>query len=401
MTRNTDKTYDTCAGRAGRLSLTILGSTGSIGVNTLDVVAQHRDAYDIYALSAYDNVDVLAEQCLRFKPRYAAIVNEARQDELKQALRGQKTEVMVGAPALQTLAVDDNSGVVISGIVGIAGLIPLFGAVRAGKRVLFANKEPMVVAGSLIKRECGKSDATLVPLDSEHNAIMQCLAGMSRPVSLTLTASGGPFLNRPVDELAAITPAQACAHPNWEMGAKISVDSATMMNKGLEVIEAADLFDFDSGQIRVLIHPQSIVHGFVTYRDGSVIAQMAEPDMRIPIACALGWPQRISSGVKVLDLAAVGRLDFSEVNEVRFPCFALARQALCDGDEARVLLNAANEVAVAAFLSERLRFDRIASVVDAVLSGSITMKADSLEAVLAIDREGRRLAEESIKNLGV
>ena len=380
-----------------KTTLTILGSTGSVGRSTLDVVARHRRLYDVYALTAHNDVDTLAMQCRQFKPRYAVIANEARYAALRSALDGRVTRALSGTQALHDLAGAASAGVIVSGIVGVTGLRPLFRAVQAGKRVLFANKEPMVVAGALLRRECRKSGATLLPLDSEHNAIMQCFVGETQPVSMTLTVSGGPLLDLPVGELASVTPGQACAHPNWEMGAKISVDSATMMNKGLEVMEAVDLFEFQPRQVQVLIHPQSIVHGFAAYPDGSVIAQMAEPDMRVPIACALAWPRRVQSGVKPLDLAAIGRLDFSEVDEKRFRCFALARQALDGGPDARVLLNAANEVAVAAFLDGRLRFDLIPAVVEEVLSGGAASGGGDIDAILSLDGEGRRLAEESVR----
>lgn len=375
-----------------KTTLTVLGSTGSVGVNTLDVAARHAERYEVFALAAHRNADLLAEQCRAFEPTYAAIADESKYAELKDAVAGLKTEVVAGADELARIAGDERGEVLVSGIVGGVGLKPLLSAARAGKRILFANKEALVIAGALLKRECRAAGAQLLPLDSEHNAVLQCLAGGQPPSSVVLTASGGPLLNLPLEDFAEVTPEAACAHPNWKMGAKISVDSATLMNKGLEVIEAVDLFDLEASQVGVLIHPQSIVHALVHYADRGCVAQLAAPDMRIPIAATLAWPERIESGAESLDLAAVARLDFSEVDGERFPCFGLAMRVLETHRGARVVLNAANEEAVAAFLRGELRFDRIAAVVEEVLTRTDRRIADDLDEILDLDAEARRAA---------
>ena len=386
--------------------LTILGSTGSIGVNTLDVVARHAEKFEVFALSANKNMPLLIEQCRQFKPRYAMLADETKYAALKTALDDCgddcETEAVSGDNALVDLAGDARGGMLISGIVGSAGLKPLLGAARAGKRILFANKEAIVIAGGILKRECEKSGAQLLPLDSEHNAVLQCL-NEQKPTTVTLTASGGPFLNTPIETFAEVTPEMACAHPNWDMGDKISIDSATLMNKGLEVIEAIDLFDLGVGQVNALIHPQSIVHALVGYADGSFIAQLAMPDMRIPIASALMWPERMDSGAPTLDLAAVGHLSFDEIDTERFPCFKLAMDVLSMPRGARVVLNSANEEAVDAFLKGALRFNRIIQVVEtavAQLQKQMTaLDADNLDDILELDTEARRCARQIVQDL--
>lgn len=377
--------------------LTILGSTGSIGVNTLDVVSRHAGRYAVFALAARRNVETLAAQCRAFKPTYAAIADETKYAQLKGALEGLDTEALAGDDALVQLAADERGGTLVSGIVGSVGLRPMLSAARAGKRILFANKEAVVVAGALLKRECRAHGAQLLPLDSEHNAVLQCLAGGQPALAVILTASGGPFLDTPIGELAKVTPEMACAHPNWKMGAKISVDSATLMNKGLELLEAADLFDLEASQVSALIHPQSVVHALVGYADRGFIAQLASPDMRIPIATALAWPERMESGAETLDLAAVARLDFGEIDTARFPCFELATRTLHADRSARIVLNAANEEAVAAFLRGDLQFDRIAAIVDEML-GRINRRAgDALDDILELEEETRRATAQAVR----
>lgn len=381
-------------------TLTILGSTGSIGESTLDVVARHAERFEVFALAAHRNVERLAQQCRRFKPRYAAVADESKYAELKSALRETDTEPMAGMSALLELAEHEKGDTLISGIAGGVGLQPLMGAARAGKRILFANKEAVVMAGALLKRACAESGASLLPLDSEHNAVLQCLAGEQTPTHVVLTASGGPFLNTPLKDFAKVTPKMARAHPNWNMGGKISVDSATLMNKGLEVIEAVELFDLSAAQVRAVIHPQSIVHALVAYADRGYIAQLATPDMRIPIAASLVWPERVDSGAEPLDLAAVGELTFSEIDTRRFPCFALAMRVLEMGHSARVVMNAANEEAVDAFLRGELRFDYIVRAVEETLAHIDRRAEDSLNAILELDADARRAARRIAADLG-
>jgi 1-deoxy-D-xylulose-5-phosphate reductoisomerase len=387
--------------------LTILGSTGSIGVSTLDVVARHPDKYRIVALTANRDVEGMLVQCERFQPTLAVMADTKSADLLAKGLsdKGISTEVLSGLRGLEIAAAIPDAEIVMAAIVGAAGLLPTLAAVRAGKRLLLANKEALVVAGSLFMSEVVAHEAEILPIDSEHNAVFQCLhrggeetqigGGVKR---ILLTASGGPFRNMPLKEMARVTPAQACAHPNWDMGRKISVDSATMMNKGLEVIEAHWLFGVAAQEIEVVLHPQSIIHSMVEYIDGSVLAQLGNPDMRTPIAHALAWPQRIESGVYSLDLFQVARLDFVQPDLQRYPCLKLAYQAIQAGGTASVTLNAANEVAVEAFLSERLAFIDIARVVDETLQRSSLEKAEDLDALLAIDREGRATAEQVVQN---
>src|SRR5688500_4503745 len=357
-------------------SLTILGSTGSVGANTLDVVARHPERYGVFALTAHARVAQLFEQCRRHRPRYAVLSTSDAADALRKRIvdAGLDTEVLCGPEALDAVATAPEVDTVMAAIVGIAGLKPTFAAARAGKKVLLANKEALVTAGQVLMNAARSGGATLLPIDSEHNAIFQCLprgyeAGLeaSGVRRILLTASGGPFRLTSVEELAHVTPEAACAHPNWVMGRKISVDSATMMNKGLEVIEARWLFDARPDQIDVLIHPESIVHSLVEYNDGSVIAQLGNPDMRTPIAHALAFPERIDAGVAPLDLARVGTLAFEPPDFERFPALRLAYAALESGGSAPAALNAANEIAVAAFLEGRLGFLDMTAVIEGTL----------------------------------
>ncbi|HRE15604.1 MAG TPA: 1-deoxy-D-xylulose-5-phosphate reductoisomerase [Rhodocyclaceae bacterium] len=379
-------------------TLTILGSTGSIGVSTLDVIERHPERFRIYALCAHRQIDRLFEQCCQFSPQYAALGDATLANELTRRLRAAKvpTEVLWGEAALAQLAAAPEVTTVMAAIVGAAGLIPTLAAARAGKKILLANKEALVMAGELFMDAVHTSGARLLPVDSEHNAIFQVLPrdfsnelaadGVRR---ILLTASGGPFRVTPREALAGITPEQACAHPNWVMGRKISVDSATMMNKGLEVIEARWLFNLAAEKIEVVVHPQSIVHSMVEYVDGSVLAQMGNPDMRTPIAYCLAYPERIAAGVAPLDLFKVGRLDFEAPDFARFPCLALAYAAIAAGGTAPAILNAANEVAVEAFLEKRLSFIAIPRLIEAVLESLPARAQGSLEEVMTADAEAR------------
>jgi len=388
-----------------RRRLVILGATGSIGASTLDVVARHPQRFEILALSAHNQLDRLFEQCRVFRPRIAVVGEEGAAAMLRHRLAqaGIVTEVRSGAQALETVAELPEADCVMAAIVGAAGLRPTLAAVRAGKRVLLANKEALVMAGAVFMQQVRQHGAVLLPIDSEHNAIYQSLprdyscdcesSGVRR---ILLTASGGPFRQTPLAELARVTPEQACAHPKWVMGRKISVDSATMMNKGLEVIEAHWLFGLPRQRIDVVIHPQSVIHSMVEYADGSVIAQLGNPDMRTPIAHALAYPERIDAGVAPLDLPRLGALDFSEPDFARFPCLRLAYQALEQGGNAPAVLNAANEVAVAAFLAGRLGFARIAVVVEEALARVPPAAVPALDDVLAADAAGRAAAQRSL-----
>ncbi|MDR0933462.1 MAG: 1-deoxy-D-xylulose-5-phosphate reductoisomerase [Burkholderiaceae bacterium] len=391
--------------RAGK-KITILGSTGSIGVSTLDVLSRHPDRYSVYALTANSRIDGILLQCERFHPEVAVVGTPDAARILETALRGKglKTAVTYGEKALCEVASAPETEAVMAAIVGAVGLAPALAAARAGKKVMLANKEALVMSGQLFIDAMSESNATLLPIDSEHNAIFQCLPvsyqrspqrhGVERVV---LTASGGPFLTRPLDSLDKVTPEQAIAHPRWVMGRKISVDSATMMNKGLEVIEAHWLFGIPAGRIEVVIHPQSIIHSMVSYVDGSMIAQMGNPDMRIPIAHALAWPDRIASGVAPLDLAKAGYLQFEKPDYGRFPCLKLAYDALQAGGATPAILNAANEVAVQAFLDKRIGFRRIGDVVARVLDRVITERTISgLESVLMHDNAARKAANSLI-----
>ncbi len=382
-------------------ALCLLGSTGSIGQSTLDVVARHPQRFRVVALSAGRNVERLVEQCVRFRPRWAVVADAHLQDRLRAELHRHRleTEALGGREALARIAADGAVDTVVAAIVGAAGLEPTLAAARSGKRVLLANKEALVMAGGLFLDAVRAGGATLIPLDSEHNAIFQCLpaggrvgeasAGVRR---ILLTASGGPFRTRALSELDRVTPDEACRHPNWNMGRKISVDSATMMNKALEVIEACLLFDARPDQVEVVLHPQSIVHSLVEYIDGSIIGQLGHPDMRTPIAQALAWPERITSGVAPLDLPALGSLDFERPDPGRFPCLALAFAAARQGGSAPTVLNAANEVAVEAFLGGRLPFTGIHTVVARSLEAYAPGPAGSIDEIIAIDREARAVA---------
>jgi len=382
--------------------LTLLGSTGSIGDSTLDVVARHPERFSVFALTAHRNGAKLAEQCLRFAPEFAVVGDAQTASQLEATLRaaGCRTRVAYGEDALLAAASDAQCDTVVAAIVGAAGLKPTLAAARAGKRILLANKEALVMSGALFMDAVRDHGATLLPVDSEHNAIFQCLPAGPAPhggvTRITLTASGGPFRTREPATLEAVTPDEACAHPNWVMGRKISVDSATMMNKGLEVIEAHWLFGLEADRIDVLIHPQSVIHSMVSYADGSVLAQLGRPDMRTPIAHALAYPHRIDSGVAPLDLVAIAQLTFEHPDYQRFPCLKLAFDALRQGGTASAVLNAANEVAVEAFLERRIGFMRIASVVADVLAKIPNSAATRLEDISEIDAQARRYARDGI-----
>ncbi|MFI8747952.1 1-deoxy-D-xylulose-5-phosphate reductoisomerase [Pseudomonas sp. NPDC077186] len=383
--------------------ITVLGATGSIGLSTLDVIARHPERYRVFALSGFSRLAELQALCLLHRPDYAVVPDAGAAHELQSGLRGAglATEVLVGEESLCVVAAAAEVDCVMAAIVGAAGLKPTLAAVRAGKKVLLANKEALVMSGALFMQAVRESGATLLPIDSEHNAIFQCLPGDYarglQPVGvrrILLTASGGPFRETPLAELERVTPEQACAHPNWSMGRKISVDSASMMNKGLELIEACWLFDARPEQVEVVIHRQSVIHSLVDYVDGSVLAQLGNPDMRTPIAHALAWPERIDSGVAPLDLFAVGRMDFERPDLQRFPCLRLAREAAQAGGSAPAMLNALNEVAVDAFLQRRIRFSDIARMIEAVLNAQPVQAVEALDAVFEVDRRARALAAE-------
>ncbi len=379
----------------------MLGATGSIGLSTLDVIARHPERYQVFALTGFSRLAELQALCVRHSPRYAVVPDAESARELQNHLRaaGLQTEVLVGEEGLCAVSADKAVDCVMAAIVGAAGLRPTLAAVQAGKKVLLANKEALVMSGALFMQAVKQSGAVLLPIDSEHNAIFQCLPGdYSRGLQavgvrrVLLTASGGPFRETPLAELERVTPEQACAHPNWSMGRKISVDSASMMNKGLEMIEACWLFDARPEQIEVVIHRQSVIHSLVDYVDGSVLAQLGNPDMRTPIAHALAWPERIDSGVSPLDLFAIGRLDFERPDEQRFPCLRLAREAVQAGGSAPAMLNAANEVAVEAFLQRRIRFTDIARMIDSVLNALPVRAVEALDTVFEADTRARELA---------
>jgi len=389
--------------------ITVLGATGSIGQSTLDVIAQHPERYEVFALTGHARLDELFALCQQHRPKCAVVATAADAALFSQRLRkaGLATEVLHGEQGLSEVASASEVDAVMAAIVGAAGLKPTLAAVRAGKKVLLANKEALVMSGGLFMQAVRDSKAVLLPIDSEHNAIFQCLPGnYAQGLSqvgvrrILLTASGGPFRETPLADLAAVTPEQACAHPNWSMGRKISVDSATMANKGLELIEACWLFDAHPSQVEVVIHPQSVIHSLVDYVDGSVLAQLGNPDMRTPIANALSWPERIASGVAPLDLFAIARLDFHAPDEHRFPCLRLARQAAEAGGSAPAMLNAANEVAVAAFLDRRIRYTEIARIIDAVLSQEPGGSLENLDAVFEADAIARRTAVQWLTRQG-
>jgi 1-deoxy-D-xylulose-5-phosphate reductoisomerase len=389
--------------------ITVLGATGSIGLSTLDVIARHPDDYRVFALTGFSRLAELERLCLLHRPRYAVVPDAAAARELQDALRGAglATEVLAGEQGLCEVAAHPEVDAVMAAIVGAAGLKPTLAAVQTGKRVLLANKEALVMSGALFMQAVQACGAELLPIDSEHNAIFQCMPGdYARGLGqvgvrrILLTASGGPFRCWPLERIAEATPQQACAHPNWAMGRKISVDSASMMNKGLELIEACWLFDARPSQVEVVIHPQSVIHSLVDYVDGSVLAQLGNPDMRTPIAHALAWPRRIDSGVAPLDLFGIARLDFEAPDARRFPCLQLARQAAEAGGTTPALLNAANEVAVAAFLDERIRFDDIARMIEAVLHRIPGTAVQQLDEVLQADAEARLAAQDWLGRYG-
>jgi 1-deoxy-D-xylulose-5-phosphate reductoisomerase len=391
---------------SGRAAITVLGATGSIGLSTLDVIKRNSDRYRVVALTANQDVERLAALSLEHRPRFAVMADEDAAAQLHDRLRRQAPdiEVMSGLDALVRVAGLDDVDCVMAGIVGAAGLLPTLEAARTGKRVLLANKEALVMSGSLFMQQAKAGNAELLPVDSEHNAIFQCmpqgfLPGSGQPegvVKILLTASGGPFRTTAVDELSGITPEQACSHPNWDMGRKISVDSATMMNKGLEVIEACWLFAVPESMVQVLIHPQSVIHSMVQYRDGSVLAQLGNPDMRTPIAHCLAWPERVDAGVDVLDILKTARLDFEPPDLQRFPCLRLAQEAWRAGGTASAVLNAANEVAVHAFLDGGIDFTEIPRVIESTLARVTPREADSIEVILREDAAARDCAAELI-----
>jgi 1-deoxy-D-xylulose-5-phosphate reductoisomerase len=395
----------TASGDPQRAGITILGATGSIGASTLDVIARHPDRYRVIALTANRDVDTLARQCAAFSPRYAVMADSDAAAQLRVRLRDASpgVEVLGGPEALASVAALPEVDYVMAAIVGAAGLLPTLEAARHGKHVLLANKEALVMSGALFMESVREHGAVLLPIDSEHNAILQCMpdnystgrapTGVRR---IMLTASGGPFRVLPLKDLGAVTPEQACAHPNWEMGRKISVDSATMMNKGLELIEAGWLFSLPLERIEVLIHPQSILHSMVEYEDGSVLAQLGNPDMRIPISHALGWPDRIDSGSAPLDLISIGTLQFEPPDPARFPCLALAGEAWQAGGTAPAILNAANEVAVQAFLDRQIGFTDIPKLIDAALQHCASRTAGTLDIILEDDLLARQWSSEYI-----
>ena len=390
------------------IGVTIFGSTGTIGVNTLDVIARHDQRFFVTALTANKNVDDLFDQCQQWKPRYAVMADDDSADQLDKKLKqiASDTEVLSAIAGLEHVAAMEETDYVMAGIVGAAGLLPTLAAAKAGKRVMLANKEALVMSGQLFMDAIKENDAELLPIDSEHNAIFQSMpidyssgyekAGINK---ILLTASGGPFRNIPVADLESVTPDQAVAHPNWVMGRKISVDSATMMNKGLEIIEACWLFDTEPKNIEVVIHPQSVVHSMVQYTDGSVLAQLGNPDMRTPIAYALGWPDRIDSGVDDLNLFDIAQLNFERPDTDRFPCLRLAGEAMEAGGTKTTILNAANEIAVEAFLSGDLKFSGIPVVIEKTLSAVKGRSAESIDVILEADFNAREYAQEAIKGL--
>ena len=383
-------------------TVTILGATGSIGRQTLDVLARNPERYRVLGLTAGHRWRELAEHCLTWRPPFAALADEQAAQALRNHLReaGSHTQVLAGHAGVAEVAALQEADTVVAAIVGAAGVRPTLAAVEAGKKILLANKETLVVTGALFMEAVKRHGATLLPVDSEHNAIFQCLPaeGVGPGVRrLLLTASGGPFRGWTREQLTAVTPEQAVCHPNWDMGPKISVDSATLMNKGLEYIEACWLFDVAPQRIEVVIHPQSVVHSMVEYLDGSVLAQMGTPDMRTPIACALSWPERIESGASRLDFATLSSLDFQAPDNDAFPCLGLARQAMEEGGAATAVLNAANEEAVAAFLDRRLGFNAIGAVVEETLQRTPSSRCADVDAVMDVDARARDLARSLIR----
>lgn len=394
------------------LNITVLGSTGSIGMNTLDVINRQDGRYGVFAVTANTNIEKLFEQCCRFQPRYAVVNNEAAADALKSKLRarGLETTALHGPQALCEAAASSEVDMVMAGIVGAAGLPSTLAAIEAGKRVLIANKEPIVMMGELIINQALKSGARILPVDSEHNAIMQCLPKDFDVVTnrqtnvisrLILTASGGPFRTRSLETFDSITPAQACHHPNWVMGRKISIDSATMMNKALELIEACVLFGVEASDVEILVHPQSIIHSMVEYIDGSVIAQMGSPDMRIAIASALAWPDRIESGATGLDFLSLSGLEFERPDYQRYPSLKLVTEVINEGGTAPCVMNAANEIAVEAFINGLISFPDIVKLVEQTLAHTSVTSSIDLESVLEADERARIAAQELLKHYSV
>ena len=386
--------------------ITILGSTGSIGVNTLDVISRHPDSFKVVALTANNQVERLFTQCQQYHPAYAVMADEIAAAKLAERIKQSNLsiEVLAGVEGLVKVSQLDTVDQIMAAIVGAAGLLPTLAAAKAGKRVLLANKEALVMSGHLFMEAVKENQAVLLPIDSEHNAIFQCMpssfndgfaaVGVQR---ILLTGSGGPFRTTPFDELVNVTPEQACAHPNWDMGRKISVDSATMMNKGLELIEACWLFNTTPDHVEIMLHPQSVIHSMVEYIDGSVLAQLGQPDMRTPIAHAMAWPNRIASGVERLNLIDVARLEFEKPDLQHFPCLCLAEMAAREGGTAPAILNAANEVAVADFLENKLKFIDIARLVEDVMADIPSQTANDLDTILQADREAREHAHRWVK----
>ena len=387
----------------------ILGATGSIGVSTLDVVTRHPDLYNVVALTANKNIDLLYEQCLQHHPEYVVVVDREKAIEFTERLKNSPIsaiKVLSEVQSLEYVATLDNVDSVMAAIVGAAGLLPSLAAAKAGKIILLANKEALVMSGDIFMQAVSESGAQLLPIDSEHNAIFQCMpAGYKsgnhakQARRILLTASGGPFREMPIDQMANVTPEQAVAHPNWDMGRKISVDSATMMNKGLEMIEACILFAMKPDQIQVVIHPQSIIHSMVDYIDGTVLAQMGNPDMRVPIAYSMAWPERFESGVEPLNIFDVRRMDFEQPNLERFPCLRLAYKAIDLGGIMPTVLNAANEIAVEAFLNEQIRFTDIPLIIERCMDKFEIKPASSLDIILDIDKQARVVSEQIINEL--
>lgn len=388
-------------------AIAILGSTGSVGCNTLDVIARNPADFHVVALAAQRSVELLLEQCQRFQPKYVVLSDAQAAQQFKTAIQSadHQPTVLSSAQGLEHIAALPEVDTVMAAIVGAAGLPSTLAAAKAGKTVLLANKEALVMSGELLIETARHNHARLLPIDSEHNAVFQCMQNHPQAdtkagvAEIILTASGGPFLTTELDDLKTITPEQACKHPNWRMGKKISVDSATMMNKGLELIEACLLFGFTSSKVSVLIHPQSIIHALVAYQDGSMIAHMGYPDMRVPIAHALAWPQRISSGVDKLDLTSCPNWQFQHPDMQRFPCLALAMRVQAQGQSAPTVMNAANEVAVQAFLDERIAYPHIYDIVAEVVAGTELTPLTTLESILAVDADARGLAQQRINEL--
>ena len=391
-----------------RKRVTILGSTGSVGLSTLDVIGRNSGQYQVFALTANTNATLLAEQCRQYRPRFAVLCDEAAARQLRALLAGSElaTEILVGPAGLNQVAAHADTDYVMAAIVGAAGLASALAAVEAGKRLLLANKEALVMSGSLFMQAVRTRQSTLLPIDSEHNAIFQSMANGAATHAtgirkILLTGSGGPLRQLPLAQMSQVTPDQACAHPNWSMGRKISVDSATMMNKGLEIIEAKWLFDLDVNEIEVVVHPQSIIHSMVDYIDGSIVAQLGNPDMRTPIAHGLAWPNRIDSGVSMLDMTAIGRLDFEPPDLQRFPCLRLAQEVARGAQSLAIAMNAANEVVVQAFLDELILFTDIPLIIESVLEQTDPDDALTMASILAIDNHARQRAVKAMQRKGV